>query len=544
MQSAISTKRILAVMMGVMVCISALGVRLGLIAAVRTGWFARKALYQHAQNLALELPRGQITDRNGFPLTGTSSEENLVLFPSFVTGEKRQEVAGRLASLCGLETSHVLRVLDGNEPVVLSRRISAGLRAAIYKDHIPGVVVVAQKLRYPSTNLACHVVGYVRAIDNMGVYGIEKAFDDRLREGPARSLSAIVDARGQAIPGHGLKVMADVKLTESSQVHLTLDEYMQSRLNEAMRAVDRGAAVAIHPQTGEILGMVSKPSFDPIHPYMSFSDKRHPMVNRAVSPYYPGSVFKLVTAAAALEAGVVNSDETFFCPGYAQVTQQRKVKCSKPDGHGELTFIDAISRSCNTTFIEVASRLGTERICDMARNLGLGAKTGVQLQEDKPGTVMVGHKLTPLGQANLALGQEGVMITPLQAAVLMATVVNDGYAVPPRIVLDSGDNTVERKQVMTARTARLLRLALEESVLEGTGKKARVSWGGCAGKTGTAQTGRRDSSGTALTHAWFVGYAPVLNPTIVVAVLVEDGGSGGDVAAPVFRRFIESLILK
>jgi cell division protein FtsI/penicillin-binding protein 2 len=340
------------------VCLGLLVFRLASISIRQTDRLSRLAVSQHGQRLALELPRGQIFDRNDIPLTDSASELNLVAFPSLVPEEQKLAVALQISSITGLTPSTVRKQLSGRLPVVLARRINSSQASETARMLVPGVMALPQKLRYQPTYPAAHVIGYVRAADNVGISGIELKYDNCLREGSPHTLSAILDAKGKLIPGLGFKVQTPQKSENLGQVTLTIDESIQNCLERAMSEVRKGAGVALDPKTGEVLAMVSKPSYKQDDISEALNDPDRPLINRALYGFYPGSVFKLVTAAAALESGKVQPYEEFYDPGYFQVSPSIKMRCSNASGHGQINFLDAISKSCNTVFIDVALRLG------------------------------------------------------------------------------------------------------------------------------------------------------------------------------------------
>lgn len=537
-------RRVTVLMVALLLIFVALTGRLVMLMVYQAPSLAIDAVKQHGEFLPMDLARGEITDRSGIPFTGSAGEVNLIAFPSLITD--KDNAALQLSSLTGIPPVELKKRLSGKEPVVILRRVNGDIEDRASKLGIPGILAIPQHLRYQKiAGIPAHVVGYVNKIDNAGVAGIEHQFDKYLRQTSAQTLAVYLDAKERFLPGLGYKVRLPERDLNRSKVVLTVDAGLQERLESVMASVERGAAVVMEPRTGEVLAMVSKPSFNPEDISSYLNNPSSPLVNRAVTQYHPGSVFKLVVAAAALESNLAKPDEIFRDPGYFQVSPSIRVHCSKQEGHGNLDFIDAIAESCNSVFVEVGLRLGSATIVEMAAKFGLGMATGIELPEEMSGS-LPDPKVSARGDiANMSIGQKGVMVTPLQLVSVISTIVNDGAYVKPSIVKEVWDNNGNKvyqaedglqRQVISPRTARYLRYSMEQVVDRGTGIKASVG----AGKTGTAQTGRRNSNGEPISDGWFAGYAPRLSPSIAAVFLVEDGG-GGESAAPLFREFVESL---
>jgi cell division protein FtsI/penicillin-binding protein 2 len=299
--------------------------------------------------------------------------------------------------------------------------------------------------------------------------------------------------------------------------------------------------------------MASRPNFDAnnLSDYLQLDAA--PLLNRAISAYQPGSVFKLVVAAAALETKLTHPDEVFYDPGYIDVNKLRfKGWDFERGGRGRITFTDAMAYSSNPVLIQVGLKLGPEKVCEYARKLGFGERTNIELNGENAGNLPEPDDLYPGDLANLAIGQGKLEATPLQIASLVATIVNDGVKIKPFVVskLTKADGTVIKNypisrgiRVLSRSTAVELRRMMEAVTTQGTGQAAFVDGFGAAGKTGSAETGRLDVNGKSISHAWFVGYAPIETPQFIIAVFVEEGMSGGDVAAPIFAEIANAILL-
>jgi penicillin-binding protein 2 len=452
---------------------------------------------------------------------------------------------------------------------------------------IPGVELEVQPMRfYPHGSLAVHLLGYVRLekaqTDEDGIAfeektkmlvggaGLESIFDDALRGKPGVK-SILVNNLGYRQHEEVLE-----KPISGSNIRLTLDLEVQKAAERALVSAGPmtgtnvlGAAVAMDVRTGEILAVASSPSFDPnlflgriSHElYQELSDtNRTPMLNRAFyGSFQPGSTFKIVTALAALEAGLIDPKQTFYNPGYYMVGR-RRIKDTAPPGNYD--FVEAFIHSSNSYFIEYGLRAGAERLIEMGNRFGLGERTGVVIRsQETPGYFPEsGQRYKKSGEnwmdgdtANLSIGQGEIIVTPLQMAILTAAVANGGKVLKPRVVagvedeqgleFGSGPEIVNEVKV-SPQTLAIVREAMFADVhAKGAGgAEAFVPGFNVCGKTGTAQVRLPASKGGGIDHTtWFVAYAPYESPRYAVAVMVEHGGSGGGACAPKAREIFKAL---
>lgn len=538
---------------GVTLAVWLLVVRLMFIQIWQGPEFARRAFVQRTWSLEVDISRGIIFDRNLIPLTDPGERYNLAVFPS--PARDNTKAARMLAPILGVPEEQLTRKLSDLSGEWLVQGISPSAADTVRKMDLPGILVVTQPVRYGPGSTARHLVGYIKPSENRGQLGLEGTYDDRLRGDRPSRVIAFHDAHGRVIPGLGIRTVKPPG-KEPLDLILTIDRQIQWAVEEALdrASVERGAVVVLSPRTGEVLAMASRPDYDqgtwannPEDQAGSF------LINRAVGAYPPGSVFKIVTAAAALEEGVTSLDEEFFCSGSYQLGQQT-YRCYLFDqgGHGGLTFKDALAQSSNPVFVEIGvERIGGEKLIDYARRFGFGEVTSLRLWNEEPGNLPQLGDRDPLGEvALMSFGQGKLTATPLQIAQAMAIVANDGVRVPLRLVekvrRQNGEVVWKAPRpggtrVIERRTAQLLQEALEAATQPGgTGRQAYISGVTVAGKTGSAEKLNRD--GTTGVHAWFVGYFPADNPEYVVAVLVEDGGSGGGRAAPIFREIGEGIM--
>lgn len=533
---------------------SLLMIRLFYLQIMENAILARESLSMRMQEVPIQVTRGEIVDRTGLALTNAGQYFTIILFPQQI--RNLQTLTTQLAEVTGLSKRFFLdQVSAHKQPFKLNIKVDGVAREKINNLKIPGVVVVAQRSRYGYSSLAAHVTGYINTVDNQGVSGIEGMYDDVLRGGQAEYATALVDAGQNIIPGLGYKRVRMAGGAGPSHVVLTLDRGIQKNVESIMdRHGINGAVVVLRIATGEILGMASRPSFDGNHLSEYLLKDTAPLVNRAVSAYQPGSVFKLVTAAAALESGVVGPEDVFFDPGYIEVNNLRFNGWDyEKGGRGRLTFKEALAYSSNPIFIEVGLKLGAEKLLSYAGKFGFGHKTYLNFTDEAEGNLPKLNAIYPGELANLAIGQGELEATPLQIASLVGTIANDGIKVDPYLVskLTKSNGVVIKSyaaplgmRVLSKKTARQLQDMMVAVTEFGTGQTGYVDGFGSAGKTGSAETGRQNLAGEGISHAWFAGYGPLGNPQYAIVVFVEDGMSGGDIAAPIFAEILRGILEK
>jgi len=544
--------------------------------------------------------RGQIRDRKGKVLATVRPSYNVYVTPRLLTAEG----FARLRALLGMNGDEAIDVWErvqnggadaaGGRPVLLAEDISREAMAAIETGvDLPGVKITSGPRRsYPMGALAAHVVGYMneisadelrakkdegyRAGDLIGRTGIERQWDGYLR-GRSGFQKIVVDRRG--MPKTDIHDVIEGPAVQpavaGNNVVLTIDADLQRFTERALRNASAAGAVALDVNSGRILAMASKPSFDPneMSGHLTLeaeqrllADRYKPLHDKTLAEtYYPGSTFKPVSAISALEDRLITPDDKTKCHGSFEIAR-RNFKCTKT--HGVVALYDAIVQSCNVYFYELGARPGMmDRLAKFGSDLGLGAPTGLGLNGEDGGFLPTEEwyreqkRQNPkaegfqIGQAlNAVIGQGSTRVTLLQMALMYAAIANGGKLWLPQIVerVESPDGqTLEefaprvRREISVApETLAIVRQALVGVVNEskGTAYKNRSKEIEVAGKTGTAQVhGRHTELGgyEAGDHAWFVGFAPAGRPRIAVAVLVEHGGHGGDVAAPVAMEMID-----
>jgi cell division protein FtsI (penicillin-binding protein 3) len=527
-------------------------VRLVQLQVLSRAGFERQAARQSERTITLDPRRGAILDRAGHPLAVSVDALSIYAVPQEVSDPAG--TAQALAKALGLDAAgrrDVLAQLQKSRGFVWVRRKVDPVAARAVRDlQLEGIGFLTENRRYyPKRELASQVLGYV-GVDNTGMSGIEYAFDDQIR-GRAAKVAIQIDARRRAV-GH-----AEKPSTEGRTVVLTLDESIQ---HSAERELDRalaetgsvaGVIVVLDPGTGEILALANRPAFNP-NRFAAYPSSR--WKNRAVADAYePGSIFKIFTAAAALQEGVVDPDETIDCGGgFIEIAGTR---INDHRVFDQLTFRDVMAKSSDIGVVRVAQRLGREGFNRYMRAFGFGAATGVELPGESTGLLRPTSRWSALSLASLSFGQE-VGVTALQMTAAVGAVANGGYLMKPfvvRAVEDAAGRVVKSykpvavRRVLEPRTVEVLTDLLKGVVKNGTGGKAALPGYTVAGKTGTAQ--KIDATGrySMVDHvSSFVGFVPASRPALVILVSLDEPrgtlNHGGDVAAPVFARVAEDAL--
>ena len=528
--------------------------RLVQIQLVHHGDYVVKAQRQQERTLALQPVRGSIFDSRGRVFAESVAAESIYADPQAI-GD-REQTAKALASVHGLEISARelnTRLSTGGAFVWIARQLPLEVSAAVKALKLPGIYYLDEHRRsYPRGVLAANVVGYV-GLDGEGLGGIEHSFDAQVR-GRAGRVTLLRDARRgmYLVGGEGPNRPID-----GNDVFLTIDSVVQfiaeralSRAVEQYRAAD-GVAIVMDPSDGRILAMASNPSFDP-NRFRDFSpDARR---NRTVQDMYePGSTFKIVTASAGLEEGIVTPSQVLDCgDGFIQIGNTQ-IHEHGHNRYGLITFEDVMVHSSNVGAIRVGLALGQDRFYRYIRRFGFGERSGVALPGEAQGRVRRTEQWSQLSNASMSIGQE-ISATPLQILSAIAVVANGGVRVQPRIVekvTDARGNTVyvppqiAPLRVISERTAAVLNEILKAVVVRGTGAPAALAEHVVAGKTGTAQKAVRGGYSPEKVMASFGGYVPADRPRLAILVVVDEPKGaeyGGTVAAPVFKEIAESAL--
>jgi len=565
---------------------SALLAKLGYYQLIKGQEMARQAVAMRSRQVELkEYNRGEILDRNLLPITGTQTSTALYCLPREMTRNQTQDTntSGKVAAKSGeqnlVRTTQILtgiiasttqgdpepspcvidlyaelkQAMNSGKPFVrIASNLTPEETARINASQLSGVVAAPVIRRYREDGFMAHILGYCSGGQNQeGITGLEKHYDNILRENTtSHELTSILDARGIAIQGLMFKLRNEQDRHRGALV-LTIDKRIQEIVEQTMNEqVKTGAAVVMDVNSKEILAMASRPAFNPYEiEAIVKDDKNGSLNNRALLAYHPGSIFKILVAAAALEEKLVSPDEQFNCKGNYVFNDEVSIPCLREKGHGAISFSQAFSLSCNPTFIETGLRLKRAGLLTYAERLHLTDEKLLGYGNYQAKSYIAIENADP-AVGNACLGQEGVMLTPLHICNLVATVADNGRYAPPvlvRYTIDREGNKQmltppTKEQVISPQTAQTLQQLMEKVVTEGTGKTASLTEVSVAGKTATSQTGNYDQEGNEILNTWFTGFFPADNPRWAIVVLVEGGKSGAENAAPVFKQIAHQLL--
>jgi len=589
-------QRIIGVIVCVLAAFSILLLRLFFLQVIKGEEFRRLSENNSIRLQNIDPSRGMIFDRGGKLLVDNRPSFDI----SIILKDARpvKETIKKLSRYIKFPADELMMKIASKKdispykPVLLKQDIGRDTMAVleVHKYELPGIVVNARPIRhYINRESAAHLIGYLGEInpgelssgkfpgcrqgDLIGKFGAEKTYESFLR-GKRGGRQVEVNAVGQVI-----KVLKTVDSHPGSNFYLTIDQAVQEKAKALLEGVV-GAAVAMEPATGQILALVSNPSFDQnnfvcgmsIDQWDSLtSDPLKPLTNRVVQgEYAPASTYKIVTAIAGLEEGVIDENTTFTCPGYYKF-KGRKYRCWKKAGHGTMSIVKALAQSCDVFFYNVGQRVGVDRLAWYAKECGLGAGTGIHLDHEMQGLIpTAAWKKRRFGiewqegeTLSIAIGQGFNLVTPLQMVTLISAVANGGTRYRPEILkhIETAEGKIIKKTKpqkigrlpVSSKTMELVKQGLWEVVNyeKGTARGARIHGVDVSGKTGTGQVISRkedeDESERELPdhlkpHAWFVAYAPSENPEIAVAVVVEHGEHGSGTAAPVAREMIKTYL--
>ncbi len=543
--------RVLVLAAGLALGFGAVTVRLAHLMLVRGPELAALAERQYSRTVVLHAQRGPIVDRRGVSLAASGPAESLFAHPRAVDDPVR--VAGRLAPVLGVPAAELQAALSSPRAFVwLKRRLPPPVADAVRALDEPGLGLVPEPLRlYPNRELAAHVLGFQG--DDGGLEGIERAWDDTLAGTPGRAVVGR-DALGREVETQRV-LQAPVP---GRGVMLTLDAHLQHvaerEIDAAWRRTGARAAMAVvmDPRTGDLLAVAIRPTFNP----NTFLDvpSRESWRNRAITdPFEPGSTFKVILAAAALEEGVVRPDDRIFAENGRITIARTTIRDWKP--YGWLTFGEVLQHSSNVGSIKVGLALGPERYYRYITAFGFGQPTGVGLAGESRGLLREPARWSALSLPTLSIGQE-ISVTALQMVAAFGAVANGGVLVRPRLVksvFDADGREVRRlepvvvRRVIRPETARTLTRLLVRVVEEGTGHKAAIPGYTVAGKTGTAQ--KLDPVTRRYSHAAgvlsFIGFAPAEEPRFVMLVMLDEPRTerwGSEAAAPVFAAIGREIL--
>jgi cell division protein FtsI/penicillin-binding protein 2 len=507
-----------------------------------------RANRQQSRVFEISPKRGTIYDRRNRELAVSINVDSVFAVPAEI-GPK-QETAYRLARALNLNPQDVMKKITGQRGFVwLKRKLDYAEAAAVKDLGLPGIHFEKESKRfYPKRELAASVLGYV-GLDNEGLAGLEFAYDREVRGKPGQVL-LMTDARQRSFSS------VEKAPTSGEDLVLTLDEYIQYLVEEELSGQVQksqalgGTAIVMDPHSGEILAMASVPTFNPNQYWKSSPEHWR---NRAIlSIYEPGSTFKIITAATALEEHLATPDEPINCLGGSIVIGGRRIRDHKR--YGVLSVREVVAHSSNVGAIQLGFRIGKERFERYIRNFGFGAPTAVDLPGESKGLLKPASQWPAITLGTISMGQ-GIGVTPLQLLTAVSSIANGGYLVKPHLVRQLRSSSVQRasyepdqnrKRVLSTATTSMVKEMLTGVITAGTGKEAQLEGFSAAGKTGTAQ--KIEANGR-YSHSKFissfVGFCPLENPAIAVVVTIDEPHGqyyGGLVAAPVFRNIAEKTL--
>ena len=586
MPKTFTRKKIFVVALVIIAAFVGLFARLSYLMLVRSDYYYQKAQALHERERSIKAKRGVIYDRNGVEMAGNKPVCSVSVIHSQVTNE--DEVVKQLCRVLNLDEEWVRKK-------VTTRSMREKIKSNVEKETadqlrelgLDGVMIDEDYKRYyPYNTLASKVLGFTGA-DNQGIVGLEVAYEDVL-EGTPGSILTLTDANGVEIPN---EAEGRVEPIAGKNLYISIDVNIQKYAEQAATKVlkakqaKRVSVILMNPQNGEIYAMVNVPEYNLNEPYtlVSVEDlyvdsteetqentdektdetKQQNMTEQEKQDalngmwrnfcindtYEPGSTFKIVTATAALEEGVVRVDDTFSCPGF-RIVEDRRIRCHKVGGHGAETFRQGIMNSCNPVFIDVGARVGVDNMYKNYRKLGLFEKTGIDLPGEASSIM---HKQEDVGAVELATMSFGqsFQITPLQLLRAASAVVNGGTLVTPHFGMYATDEDgkkvdtfayEEKANAIQKSTSDTMKELLEAVVAEGSGSKGQVAGYRVGGKTATSEKFPREN-GKYISS--FLGFVPANNPQIIGIIMIDEPVGiyyGGTIAAPVMSEMYQNIL--
>lgn len=511
-----------------------------------------------SRNLPIEADRGKIYTVDKELLAGNVTTTSLVFIPNQI--KDKSLVADKISQVLGVSKEeiekHIYKKTMMERVHPEGRRLSYEVADQINSFHFDGVYLLKESKRYyPHNEMLSHVLGYV-GIDNQGLSGLELQYD-KVLTGEYGSIQYFSDAKGNNLERNSIYVEPE----DGLDIYLTINYQIQSSVERELDNIvtkynPEGAwALAMDPNTGEILAMSSRPNFNP----NNYKDYSTETINRNMAiwaSYEPGSTFKILTISAAVNEGKVDLlKDTFYDGGSVNVDGAR-IKCWKKGGHGSQTFLEVVQNSCNPGFVELGRRLGKETLFDYINKFGYGQKTGIDLNGESSGILFNLSKVGPVELATTSFGQ-GVSVTAIQQVAAVSAAINGGTLYKPYIVkrvaeketgqiIKEYSKVITRENIVTEETSNQIRMALESVVSLGTGRNAYIDGYRVGGKTGTAQ---KVNNGIYMHGNYivsFIGFMPANDPKIVVYLAIDNPKGvtqyGGTVSAPIVKNILEDAI--
>lgn len=557
-------KKILVIFSGILLVLCILAGRLVYLMVFCSEYYGKKAENLHERERDIKAARGKIIDSTGTVLATNRTVCTISVIHNQI--KEPDKVIAMLQEELGLSEETVRKRVEKVSSIErIKSNVDKETGDRIRAHGLSGVKVDEDYKRYyPFDSLASKVLGFTGG-DNQGIVGLEVIYEDYLK-GTNGKILTLTDARGVEIENAGERRAEPV---DGNNLHISLDYNIQLYAQQAAKKVleaksaDSVSVVVMNPQNGEVMAMVNVPEFnlnDPftlnIEPETQLTDEQKQDLlnqmwrNQCINDTYePGSTFKIITAAAAFEEGVVSQSDSFFCPGYKMV-EDRRIKCHKVIGHGSQDFVDGIKNSCNPVFIELGMRLGVDNIYKYFKQFGLLTKTNIDLPGEANTIMHKQENVKAVELATISFGQS-FQITPVQLATTVSSIVNGGTRVTPHFgveIKDDNGNLVETLEyetvdgVLSEENSKVMQSLLEKVVSEGTGKKAFIEGYTIGGKTATSQTLPRSANKYISS---FIGFAPAEDPQVLALVIINNPQGiyyGGTIAAPVVQEIFSNIL--
>ncbi len=571
-------KRILWLSGLLLLCFVFFVVRISIIQFVDGEWLSKEAIEQQTRDRMINAKRGTIYDRNGKQLAVSADVETVSISPITVRSDGDPlTCAEKLAEILDLEKDSILEKIQMNTSYVLiKRKVEKEQADAIREAKLTGVYLDADTKRYyPYNNIASHIIGFTGA-DNQGLLGIEQVYDSTLKGQYGRIVTAR-NADGTEMPYKYDRYYtpedgSDITLTIDVSIQHFLEKHLEQALTD-LQLANGAAGIIMDVKTGEILAMATKPDFNLNEPFeitdisikrsieaISDAEEKSKATNEylnklwrnkaVVDSYEPGSTFKIITSAMALEENVVSLQDGFNCTGSHTVANVH-IGCWKAAGHGTLDLTGALMNSCNPAFMQIGARIGQKTFYNYYKGFGFTEKTGIELYGETNGQFYPEGSFNEVELATASFGQ-GPTVTPLQMITAISAVANDGKLLKPHLIKNITDSsgtviqsfdTTEVRQVVSAQTSQIMRGLMEAVVSEGTGNKAYLEGFRIGGKTGTSEKIPR---GNQKYVASFAGIAPANDPQVAILLLLDEPPAGnhmgGTIASPLAGKILDDVL--
>lgn len=497
------------------------------------------ALSQRSTEIEIETPRGYIFDRNLKAMTNNNTTSTIVLPKRLIENDK--QLYSKILENTNLSYLEVEEIIKEEEFLV-----KIPLDKIFDTSNYSNVFIIDRVNRYDPDNILAHVIGYINKVDNSGKSGLELTQNEFLSHKSKKSLLIEYDDKKSLLIG--AKEVDEARAPmEPTSIVTTIDADIQRMAENLMdKHHINGAVIVTDVKDASILAMVSRPNINQDLVYKHFNNEDMALYNRAIQiGYPPGSIFKIVVLLAALESNEEILHREFYCKGLEEVNGI-KIKCSS--SHGLVNLKDSFSRSCNSTFIQIGKEIGSEKIISLARRLNFGDKINIGLAEEIAGNLPNREERIGPAIANISIGQGEILVTPLQISNLLMTIVNGGTQRYLKLIKgisnDEGNiikyrNVDKNRKILNELHTNILYEYLQDVVVNGTGRGISLEdYGSAGGKTGSAEAVLKEKE---TVHGWFAGFYPAKNPEYVITVIVEEGASGSQSAAPIFEEICINL---